>query len=70
MSITEQYFLDLYRARRLGEPTVPAPGAHDWQVVRELRDHWELRVAAAGGHGRTRRALSRWFHRAGHGSSG
>ena len=36
MSITQQYLLDTYRAQQLGEPAPPAPGTHDWQVVREL----------------------------------
>ncbi|MER6014305.1 hypothetical protein [Streptomyces bluensis] len=48
MSVTEQYILDTYRAQRLGEPAPPAPGAHDWAVVRELRDHRRLRAAVAG----------------------
>jgi hypothetical protein len=62
MSITQQYLLDSYRARRLGEPSPPAPGAGDWQVVCELRDRWELRAVLAGRpvHGRLRSALSHW----------
>ncbi|MFF3910971.1 hypothetical protein ACFYZJ_34620 [Streptomyces sp. NPDC001848] len=64
MSITQEYLLDAYRARRLGEPSPPAPGAHDWQVVRELRDRREFRAVLAGrpARGRLRAALSRWFH--------
>ncbi|MFF3938211.1 hypothetical protein [Streptomyces phaeofaciens] len=64
MSITQQYVLDTYRARRNGEPLPPAPGAHDWQVVRELRDHRQFRAVLAGrpAHGRIRRALSRLLH--------
>ncbi|MFJ6085962.1 hypothetical protein ACIQI8_31695 [Streptomyces sp. NPDC092369] len=66
MSITQQYLLDTYRARRLGEPAPPAPGADDWQVVRELRDQWQLRAAAGRpAHertGRLRRSLGRWLH--------
>ncbi|WP_328425078.1 hypothetical protein [Streptomyces sp. NBC_00443] len=63
MSITQQYLLDTYRARRLGEPAPPAPGSHDWQVVREWRDHREFRAVLAGrpAHGRLRRALGRWL---------
>ncbi|MFH8978410.1 hypothetical protein [Streptomyces sp. NPDC017890] len=62
MSITEQYLLDAYRARRLGEPAPPAPGTHDWQVVREWRDRRQFRAVLAGrpAHGRVRRALRRW----------
>ncbi|MCT9083448.1 hypothetical protein [Streptomyces fulvoviolaceus] len=65
MSITQQYLLDTYRAQRLGTPTPPAPGAHDWQVVRELRDHRRFRAVLAGrpAHGRIRQALGRWLHR-------
>ncbi|MGX2996506.1 hypothetical protein JNUCC64_19900 [Streptomyces sp. JNUCC 64] len=39
MSITQQYALDLYRARRNGEPYPPAPGRHDWRTVAELREY-------------------------------
>lgn len=61
MSITQQYVLDAYRARLHGEPVVPAPGAHDWQVMRELRDHQQLRAVLAGrpARGRLRSALAR-----------
>ncbi|MBA2808088.1 hypothetical protein E0500_011865 [Streptomyces sp. KM273126] len=61
MSVTEQYILDTYRAQRLGEPAPPAPGAHDWEVVRELRDHRRFRAAVAGGtaRGRIRSAAAR-----------
>ncbi|MGV9563286.1 hypothetical protein [Streptomyces sp. NPDC003480] len=64
MSITQQYILDTYRARRLGEPAPPAPGAHDWQLMRELRDYQALRAVVAGrpARGRLRTALSRWVH--------
>ncbi|MFC3573863.1 hypothetical protein ACFOZ0_11380 [Streptomyces yaanensis] len=64
MSITEQYLLDAYRAQQLGRPSPPAPGAHDWQAVRELRDHWQFRAVTAGRpeHGRLRAALSRWLY--------
>ncbi|MEV0224667.1 hypothetical protein [Streptomyces sp. NPDC050704] len=48
MSITEQYLLDTYRALRHGDPTPPAPGANDWQVVRELCDHRRFRAVPAG----------------------
>ncbi|MFF4962950.1 hypothetical protein [Streptomyces sp. NPDC001222] len=64
MSITQQYLLDTYRARRLGEPAPPAPGAHDWQLVRELGDYRAFRAVVAGhpARGRLRTALSRWAH--------
>ncbi|WP_406443392.1 hypothetical protein OHB14_30995 [Streptomyces sp. NBC_01613] len=63
MSITQQYLLDTYRARKLGEPAPPAPGAHDWQVVREWRDERQFRAVVAGrpAHGRIRPALGRWL---------
>jgi hypothetical protein len=47
MSITQQHLLDTYRARQLGEQAPPAPGAHDWQVVRELRDRRAFRAVLA-----------------------
>ncbi len=60
MSITQQYLLDTYRAQRLGTPAPPAPGSHDWQVVRELRDHRRFR-------GGPRRAPGPWADTAGPG---
>lgn len=65
MSITQFHVLDSYRARQLGEPDPPAPGAHDWQVIRELRDHRRFRAVLAGrpAHGLLRQALSRWPRR-------
>jgi hypothetical protein len=64
MSITQQYFLDTYRAQRLGEAPPPAPGTHDWRTARELRDHRQFRavVAERPAHGRLRRALGRLLH--------
>ncbi|MEU2282347.1 hypothetical protein ABZ614_10485 [Streptomyces sp. NPDC013178] len=61
MSITQQYALDAYRARRHGESAPPAPGAHDWQVIRELRDRHQFHAVLAGrpARGRIRRALGR-----------
>ena len=40
-----------------------APGANDWQVVRELRDHHRFRAVLAGrpARGRMRLALRRWL---------
>ncbi|MFE1070869.1 hypothetical protein ACFW5W_06525 [Streptomyces sp. NPDC058783] len=62
MSITQQYVLDTHRARQLGEPAPPAPGEHDWQVVRDWHDRRQFRAVLAGRptHGRLRRALRRW----------
>ncbi|MGI5377236.1 hypothetical protein ACQEV2_23920 [Streptomyces sp. CA-251387] len=64
MSITQQYVLDTYRARQLGEPAPPAPGAHDWQLAREWRDYRQFRavVAEPPVHGRIRQALGRLLH--------
>ncbi|WP_055616219.1 hypothetical protein [Streptomyces phaeochromogenes] len=67
MSITQQYLIDTYRARQHGDPTPPAPGTHDWQVMRELADHRRFRAALTGrpargrgrGRGRIRAALAR-----------
>lgn len=65
MSLTQQYLLDTYRAQQLGQPAPPAPGTHDWQVVRELRDYRRFRAVLAGrpARGRIRQALGRWLHR-------
>ncbi|MFE7275725.1 hypothetical protein [Streptomyces sp. NPDC057623] len=62
MSVTQYHLLHLYRARQLGEPAPPAPGAHDWQVVREWRDqrHFRAVLAERPARGRIRRALARW----------
>ncbi|MEU2539167.1 hypothetical protein [Streptomyces iakyrus] len=37
MSSTQQYLLDAYRARSLGEPVPPAPGTHGRRAGRERR---------------------------------
>jgi hypothetical protein len=64
MSITQQFLLDTYRARQHDEPAPPAPGAHDWQVVREWRDERQFRAVLAGrpvrARARIRHAMSRW----------
>ncbi|MBC9717937.1 hypothetical protein H9Y04_35940 [Streptomyces sp. TRM66268-LWL] len=39
MSITAQHHLDLHRAARHGAPLPPAPGRHDWRVLKELWRH-------------------------------
>ncbi|MEV0257963.1 hypothetical protein AB0H82_27350 [Streptomyces sp. NPDC050732] len=61
MSVTQQYLLDAYRAAQHGRPTPPAPGAHDWQAVREVRDYGRFRavVAERPARGRVRAALAR-----------
>ncbi|MFJ8535911.1 hypothetical protein [Streptomyces sp. NPDC093591] len=63
MSVTQQYLLDTYRARQHGEAAPPAPGTHDWQIVREWRDHRRFRAVLAErpAQGRIRRALHRWL---------
>ncbi|MDQ0750316.1 hypothetical protein QF034_004547 [Streptomyces africanus] len=65
MSITQQYLLDTYRARQHDEPAPPAPGTHDWQVVREWRDERQFRAVLAGRPARRRKrirhALGRWL---------
>jgi len=69
MSITQQYLLDTYRARQHGDPTPPALGTHDWQVMRELADHRRFRAALTGrpargrARGRIRVALARLLGR-------
>ncbi|MFI2203004.1 hypothetical protein ACH47Z_19930 [Streptomyces sp. NPDC020192] len=63
MSITQQYLLDSHRARVLGEPEPPAPGRHDLQVARELREYrrFSAVVAERPARGRVRYALRRWL---------
>ncbi|MEV5701934.1 hypothetical protein AB0L55_31110 [Streptomyces anthocyanicus] len=65
MSITQQYLLDTYRARQLGEPGPPSPGTHDRRVVREWHDRRRFQAVLAGrpARGRVRRALRRWWSR-------
>ncbi|MCC9153800.1 hypothetical protein LZP81_10425 [Streptomyces parvulus] len=48
MSSTQQYLLDAYRARQLGEPAPPAPGTHESRVVREWRERRRFRAVLAG----------------------
>jgi hypothetical protein len=59
MSVTQQYLLDTYRARQLGEPAPPAPGTHDVRELRALRDYRRFRAVLAGRPvgGRLRRVL-------------
>ncbi|MCZ0987722.1 hypothetical protein [Streptomyces diastatochromogenes] len=63
MSITQQYLLDTYRARLHGEPDPPAPGRHDRDLMRELRDYRRLRAVLAErpARGRLRHLLERWL---------
>ncbi|MER6527813.1 hypothetical protein [Streptomyces sp. NPDC001508] len=63
MSVTQQYFLDIHRARQHGEPAPPAPGTGDVRLVRELRDLRRFRAVVAGrpARGRLRHALGRWL---------
>ncbi|MEV6808159.1 hypothetical protein [Streptomyces sp. NPDC051132] len=63
MSITQQYLLDSYRARLLGEPEPPAPGRHDLDALREAREYRRFDAVVAGrpAHGRLRYALRRWL---------
>ena len=66
MNAMHQHMLDSYRASQHGEQAPPLPGRHDWQVVREFRDHAEMTAALRAGRpgsGGLRRALSRVFHR-------
>ncbi|QUI33152.1 hypothetical protein H9W91_21530 [Streptomyces alfalfae] len=60
MSVTQQHLLDTYRAAQHGGPRPPAPGRHDWQVVREIRDHGRFRavIEERPARGRVRSALS------------
>ncbi|MEV7193855.1 hypothetical protein AB0N81_18920 [Streptomyces sp. NPDC093510] len=62
MSVTQQYLLDSYRAAQHGRATPPAPGAQDWQAVREVRDYGRFRavVAERPARGRIRAALARF----------
>ncbi|QEU92727.1 hypothetical protein [Streptomyces kanamyceticus] len=64
MSVTQQYLLDTYRAAQHGEPMPPAPGQHDWQAVREVRDYGRFRavVQERPARGRLRAALARFVH--------
>ncbi|MFE9029286.1 hypothetical protein ACFYOA_24000 [Streptomyces iakyrus] len=59
MSSTQQYLLDTYRARSLGEPVPPAPGTHGRRAVRERRDERRSRPARHT----LRDVLGRWRRR-------
>ncbi|MDT0392759.1 hypothetical protein [Streptomyces sp. DSM 41921] len=65
MSITQQYLLDTHRARSLGAAAPPAPGTHDWRLLRAWREERRFRAVLAGRpvrHG-LRAALVRWRRR-------
>lgn len=64
MSITQQYLLDSYRAAQHDERTPPAPGQHDWQVIREVRDYGRFQavIEERPAHGWVRAALARLAH--------
>ncbi|MFI0978459.1 hypothetical protein ACH4SP_15855 [Streptomyces sp. NPDC021093] len=57
MTASQQHMFDAYRAAQHGTPTPPAPGEHDWQAVRELRDtvrdDLRFRAVVAGQPGRS-----------------
>ncbi|QDQ12922.1 hypothetical protein [Streptomyces spectabilis] len=61
MSVTQQFLLDSYRAAQHGQAAPPAPGVHDWQVVREVRDYGRFNavIHERPAHGRLRAALHR-----------
>ncbi|MDJ0467130.1 hypothetical protein, partial [Streptomyces sp. H27-C3] len=48
MNATQQHMLDVYRAAQLGTTAPPAPGRHDWQVIREARDYGRFRAVVEG----------------------
>ncbi|MEN8654972.1 hypothetical protein ABCR94_31390 [Streptomyces sp. 21So2-11] len=48
MNATQQHMLDVYRAAQLGTAAPPAPGRHDWQAVREVRDYGRFRAGVEG----------------------
>ncbi|MFJ9180818.1 hypothetical protein [Streptomyces sp. NPDC102360] len=61
MSVTQQYAIDLYRAAQRGEAAPPAPGRHEVDALRELRDYRRFKAVVAGrpARGRIRAALTR-----------
>lgn len=58
MNTNQQHLLDAYRFAQRRETAPPVPGRHDWEAVREMRDH---RRAARKGPWPLRRALTRVF---------
>ncbi|MGC5365176.1 hypothetical protein ACPXCE_26475 [Streptomyces sp. DT24] len=67
MDAIQQQMLDTYRATRLGEVPPPLPGRHDWEAVRDARDHLRRGAAPARrpGGGKLRRAVNRLLGRRG-----
>lgn len=67
MSITQQYLIDSYRAAQHHDPAPPAPGTHEWQALRELRDYGRFRavIQERPAHGRLRAAVARFLRGAG-----
>ncbi|NEB74956.1 hypothetical protein G3I40_06870 [Streptomyces sp. SID14478] len=61
MNVNQQYALDVYRAAQRGETPGPAPGLHDWEAVREVRDYRRFQAVLSGrpARGRIRAALAR-----------
>ncbi|GAB1336993.1 hypothetical protein ACE1SV_35830 [Streptomyces sp. E-15] len=60
MSLTQQHLFDGYRARLHGEPGPPAPGRHDLDALRGLREYRRFSAIVAGRPARGRlRTLAR-----------
>ncbi|WP_434594329.1 hypothetical protein [Streptomyces sp. A5-4] len=60
MNATQQHMLDVYRAAQLGTTAPPAPGRHDWQAIREVRDYGRFGAVVEG---RAVRGRSRFLAR-------
>ncbi|MFG3197911.1 hypothetical protein ACGFYT_17410 [Streptomyces sp. NPDC048208] len=48
MSLTQQYLLDIHRARVHGEPGPPEPGAGTFALLVSLRERRRFRAVLAG----------------------
>ncbi|MEV6796079.1 hypothetical protein AB0M87_29705 [Streptomyces sp. NPDC051320] len=57
MTANQQHMIDVYRSAQRGEIAPPMPGLHDWDAVREIRDH--RRATRQGRPGPLRRAAAR-----------
>ncbi|MEV8569143.1 hypothetical protein AB0436_26770 [Streptomyces sp. NPDC051322] len=57
MNANRQHMIDVYRSAQRGEIAPPMPGLHDWDAVREIRDHH--RATRRRRPGPLRRALTR-----------
>ncbi|MGW7055665.1 hypothetical protein [Streptomyces sp. NPDC054887] len=62
MNAIQQHMIDVHRAARLATPPPPAPGRHDWQAVREVREYRRFRAVAEGRPPRTRRLRAALAH--------